>query len=575
MDNVDFNANTLNRDNTKQPVTPNRYWFGNGATYTPGAGLVETAPFNWTWGGLQPGGLPTRLYQHRFREIRMRNGAGVPASELRVQVNTVPFVQNTTDTPTFVPTADSYHLRRRGGQIITNTTDRADTISFTGTNPTGLSYNQRVEVIDVGVFPKSPASSDLGASAVDQRSFDWLPFDGGYYPVFGLHGVCNFDQRRFPTTGCLFQGRLILSGFVGNPLLCVASAVRDTRTPNNGSYNHFMVNDAFVEPSDAFLFDVPSEEGDAVQALTVWNETLVCMTSKAVYTSYAKGDNTFSASNAELAKVNSNGIINRKAYSTSSNLLVYVSSEGVESVGTNQNTEMAPLSEKVKGRFNLFGLPQYAPLVRVAYLEKTNAFYFFVPVEPCLRFNWEVLVLNIDTMGWTVYDSLFGFPTHDVVTCYGKDTGQQLVASATTKFPFVNNSNLGKGNRLLLLFEDDSRSTDYTVSTSIVGGVVQPAPLPVERRFVTHFFDGNNYILPTSFAKTGQVRGFDLTPYTNVCDVSVWAAGVPLQFTPGGVPAPGEFAKLPNGDVVLNLQSPLAGVLINMYLKQPATIYLD
>lgn len=579
MSSASFNINVNNRDPSKQPTASNRYWFGTGAVYTPGAGaFIETAPFNFTWGALQPGGLPTRLYQHRYRELRMRNGKGVPGTDLRVFVNSVPFTQNLTDTPTFVPTADSYHLRNKNGTILSSTSAKAELISFTGTDPTGLSYNQRVEIIDVGAFPKlDPGDlTGLGGSAVDQRSWDWLPVDGGYYPVFGLHNVSSFQRQLYPTTGCLFQGRLVLGGFAGNPNLCVASAVRDTRTPNNGSFNHFMVNDAFVENTDAFAFVVSTDTSDAVVALTVWNETLVALTRNGVYVSYAKGDNTFGVGNAELVRTSRRGIINRKAFAAMSSMLVYVSEQGVETVGTAaQSSEQGTLSDKIKGRFNLYGGARYAHLTRVGYLEKTNAFYFFVPVEPCRDFNWEVLVLNVDTMGWTNYRSTFGFPVHDVAVVEDSINGQTMITSMTTLFTDVN-SNVGKANHLHLKWEDGSRSVDYVVQTSVSSGVVQPYTQPVHKRFVQHFFDGTNYILPTSFDKTGQVRGFDLLPYTNVCDAAVWVGGTPLQFTPGGVPDQGRFSKLPNGDIVINVNNTtLVGQLVNIYLRQPATIYLD
>jgi hypothetical protein len=577
----DLTVNTYQRDASKQPVADGRYWFGNGAVYNPGAGFVETAPFSFTWGGLLPSGLPTRIYAHRYRELRMNRGRGVLPSMLRVQVNSVPFTQNGTGSPStlpYVPAVDTYQLRNRDGTVIPTGSALADLISFTGTLPSGLSYNQRVEVLRVPEFPLVPGNEfGLGFNCIDARSYDFAPKDFGYYPVFGLHDFIDTKNRAFPTCGCLYQNRLVLSGFRGNPTAVIASAVRDTRTPGNGEYNHFMLSDAFVEPTDALVFNVGTDTSDAVVALTTWNDSLVAFTRNGVYTAIGKGDNSFNAGNLELQRVSRKGILNRKSFVATNSMLLFVSEDGVESVGV--GGEETALSEPVKSRFASLNSSRYRSLVKVAYLDKTNAVYFFMPESPCTNHAYYLLVLNLDTGGWSEYESTFGFPVFDACTVDSVNGGQQLIGALTTKWadnPFI--SPPIRDNRMLLKFEDESRSIDYVVGWSYgVNNQLQPGySPPVERRYVEHFWGGSNNIFPTSFWKTGQIRGFTTLPYTNVQDVSVYYDQVPIQFQPGGEPEPGFFSKLPNGDVVINfLPTTSYGNLVRILHRQPAVIYLD
>lgn len=523
-----------------EPSTDQEYAFSDGTRYVYAAGTkVNPSPLFLTFGAITANSTPTSVYFSRGQLLNFNGGKGASASQLDVLVDGVakPYYTSTT--------YGSYVLRGAdyNPYASTDVSSVGRYLTFDGCTTIGVPKTAEVHV----VF-KAP-NGNAGSAATSVRN---NYADGSYWPVFGLGSFSNYGSKAHPRNVVTYQGRLVFSGFLNNPLLVLFSNVFDSTTPGV-AFNYFQVDLESTGTVDPFDVLLGSTADDRVVGMVEWQRSLFVLTRRAVFRIHG-GQEVLSQTARFVDYVSNNGLVNPFCMVRTDKEVLYLSDIGVFSINPAEDTAgsiyaSTEKSLKVRRFFGLTTDPGYEALPWMAYDSTTTNVYVGMPYKGITTTTEIVLVYNAFRQAWTQYDTPGGFRGLHMCPYTDRSKGLNIVLLCTT----------GESNYTFLRFNAE-RYADF-VKTHTGSGSSQTLPCPALPK-VTHTTVENVQEYGVSREKTQQ-RGFATLLLAEVEDLVVYLNGKRLTFNV-------DFVKRPNGTIYL-LEPPLGGRSLTIQTRRPVT----
>jgi hypothetical protein len=523
-----------------EPSTDAQYAFSDGTRYVYAAGTkVNPSPLFITFGTITANSTPTSVYFSRGQLLTFNGGRGASASQIDVVVDGATKPYNTTTT------YGSYLLR--GDNYVpfanTDTSSVGRYLSFEACTTIGVPKISEVQV----VF-KAP-NGNAGSSATSSGG---KYLDGSYWPAFGLGNFSNYGAKAHPRNVQVYQGRLVFSGFLNNPLLVLFSNVFDSTTPGV-AFNYFQVDLQSTGTVDPFDVLLGSTADDRVVGLVEWQRSLFVLTRRAVFRVHG-GQETLSQSARFVDYVSNNGLVNPFCMVRTDKEVLYLSDIGVLSINPAEDTAgslyaATEKSLKVRKFFGLTTDPAYETLPWMTYDSVSTNVYVGLPVKGLTTTTEALLVYNTFRQAWTQYDTPGNFRGLHMTPYTDRSKGLGVLMLCTT----------GPTNYTFLRFNAE-RYADF-VKRHVGSGSSQTLTTPVFPK-VIHTTVANVHEYGVSREKTGQ-RGFTTLLLAEVQDLVVILNGKRLQLNV-------DYFKRPNGTIYL-MQPPLGGKSLTIQTRRPVT----
>lgn len=469
-----------------QPTTATQYALTDGSVYVPGAGQYPNpAPYYITFGATrtplpQP---PESVKAIRFRELRFRQSKSIRADRCRVTVNDVVSTQDFTGTTSGTK---RYSMYTSGITLVTSSTQEGTYLGFNASVPFGVGETDVVTMTNIELLY-------VGASAL-QVEFEESSFrTGSYRRAYGLGYFATYaGVGTFPSVGCVYQGRLALSGVITDKSRIIISSL----DPAEERYSFFQITDDLNgEATDPFDVIVSGgDSADYIVGLTEWNNSLFALTRRSVYR-ISGGDQPLTAARRFVTYISNIGLVNPRAITRTDTAVYYLSDGGVFNLTPRvEDAEFNAIEKSIKIRDLFTSRPSSAlEAASTMYFDsKLRRLYVTIPLaEDTGNQASDILVLDTARDAWTRYLTNGRFKVVSILE----------VVDNTTKDPGVM---IASANGLVQL-EHQSHyldfTTRYTGSTSYTHNIQVGVGVPS--------VDGNQrYKIP------------DTLPYNSLRDIN-------------------------------------------------------
>jgi len=542
---------TLKTD--REPSTADEYSHSDGTPYKQAAGKkVNPSPLFITFGkefvpASATDGQSRPVYLSRRRRIFFNGSTDIQGQYLKVFVNSTAKSQNTNAGVGSATYGDWYLRSSDTSTPLTSTSSAGKYLDFEAATVIGIPKDARVEIVNVQV-------RDIGSAATNVRD-DYA--DGGYIPIYGIGLYSNYLTGSHPRNVSLYQGRLVFSGFPDQPLTVVFSNVFDSVTPGV-NYNSFQVDSFSTLDTDPLDIILASQPDDIVKGIIEWQNNLFVLTRKAAFRIF--GNQTVLTQRNKFAVFVSNiGLVNSYSLVRTDRSILYLSDIGIFDLTLTSSTneyEAAEKSIKIRTKFGITLNPAYENLSWMAY-DGTNRYVFIgLPVSGTSYTSDVLLVYNTFRESWTEYTTPIGFNAYVALTYVDRANGIGFLMGCCryrdgSKVP----------TDFLLIRFGYERYIDFAEHYVGNGSATNYNTSP--RSYVTYTTTDTVHEYPVNRSDSGQYRGFDLLPITNLQDCYVTLNGVAQVFST-------DWVKLPNGNIYL-LLNPGAGKVLNIYMRRPVT----
>lgn len=515
---------------TNQPNGPDQYGWGDGAVYNYLAtNYLNTAPYFATFGDTRtPLPQPAEpIYFIRRRELRFQNDTGTSGDNLQVQV----------DGQTVIPhygagTAGSlraYKLYDLNGTVLTNgTNQQAYYLGFEASLPIGVSPTAVVTMT-------RKFTPFIGISALQEDT----PYKcGSFFRVYGLGLWADYLNGFFPSIACIYQGRLVLSGFKNDPTRVVFSASGDSVEPGI-KYNFFQVTDD-LNKVDTDPFDVVAtgaEADDYVTGIVEWQSSLFVLTRRATFR-VSGGDQPISPSRRFVNYISSLGLVNAASLVRTDTAVFYLSDSGIFNLTPrieDGEYQAGEKSVKIRKTFKNIKSLNYTNTAWLSFDPVKKLLYVGVPRGNDTTVATGIYVYDTFRDSWSQWDTPGNFRTV-MGTPY-------IDSSLGAGFVFVVERN-GKAELLRLY---GTRYADFVTYCPGFSGSTLTSNASVYT-WLSPFW--NLPIIPNNTLALSLSSGvnkysvgtfFQCVPYSNVADLNITIDGQPLKLGK-------DWFKLNNGE---------------------------
>jgi len=295
--------------------------------------------------------------------------------------------------------------KRRFPKIVSSSfTQKASHISFGNGRKRGLPSAAVVRIVNVE--NKWTGSAGLNVNT-PYRSGTW-------FPVYGLGKFANYMLGLFPSTGTLYQSRLVLGGFPERPMDVAVSAVSDFSWPGE-LYNDFTIDAFTTTPSHGFDIVLQGGSSDRIRSMGVYQGSLFVSTNDRFYRVFSRS--AFTSEQFLTQFVGNTGVLNEQCMAVGEHAAFILSKTGVyqlvPSDGLDDSYNLLTLSYKIASLFDIENVRQMRDRAALAFDPTTKKLYAVIPrYEDGLRSR--LLVYFTDTNAWTEYESIVGFQVLDM-----------------------------------------------------------------------------------------------------------------------------------------------------------------
>lgn len=536
-----------------EPVGADDYAHSDGAPYKQGAGKkINPSPLFITFGkefvpASATDGQSRPVYFSRRRRVLFNGATTIAGANLSVFVNGTSVPQNTNPAVGSATYGSWYFRAVAIGGALTSTASRGSYIDFEAATVVGLPSDALVELVNTEV-------KYIGTAATAVRN-DYL--DGGWLPIYGLGLFSNYASGSHPRNVSLYQNRLVFSGFPGLPLTAVFSNVFDSVTPGV-NYNSFQIDTFAIADTDAIDITLASSPDDLVKGIVEWQNNLFVLTRKAVFR-VSGNQSTLTQRNKFTVFVSNIGLVNPYSLVKTDRSILYLSDIGVFDLVLTTNTteyETTEKSLKIRTKFGITKDPAYEPLAWLAY-DSANRFVFVgLPITGATFTSDTLLVYNTFRESWTEYSTAGGFQGYVASSYVDRALGIQFLL-ACSQYRDVNNV----PTDFLFIKFGAEKYIDFALYSTGTGSSTAIASSP--KNFVQYTTTSGVRLYSTRRDKSGQWRGFDLFPVTNIQDVTVTLNGILQLFGT-------DYTKDPNGNIYL-YANPGSGKTLVISLRRPIT----
>lgn len=324
-----------------QPTTADQYNLSDGSVYVAGANnFVQAAPFFITFGTArtplpQP---PESVKFVRYRELRFNFAKTVVAGDLRVTVNDLLVSPNYTGVPTG---SRQYRLLDNNFTPLSLPTQSAAYIGFDGSTPMGVGAIDIVTMTNA----KSPWINSTVFLEVEESGYR----SGAYRRVYGLGLFASFAvDASYPSVGCVYQGRLALSGISTDKSRILISSIDATED----RYSYFQITDDLEGlPTDPFDIVVSGgDSADFIVGMVEWNSSLFALTRRSVYR-ISGGDQPLTATRRLVTYISNIGLVNPRCIVRTDTAVYYLSDGGVFNLTPRvEDSEFSAIEKSLKIR---------------------------------------------------------------------------------------------------------------------------------------------------------------------------------------------------------------------------------
>jgi hypothetical protein len=428
-----------------QPNTADNYALSDGAVYVPGVDQYpQPAPYFITFGLTRtPLPQPPEVVKVlRFRELRFRQSRSIVANRLRVTVNDK---VRTQDFSGLTSGTQRYVCQDPSGAVFINAAGQTcGYLAFGASVPTGVGASEVVTMTNI------EALGILGSTALEVE--ESLFKSGAYRRCYGLGLFASYNsQAVYPSVGCVYQGRLALSGIATDKSRILISSI----DPAEDRYSFFQVTDD-LEGLATDPFDVVVSGGDSadfIVGMVEWNSSLFALTRRSVYR-ISGGDQPLTATRRLVTYISNIGLVNPRALVRTDTAVYYLSDGGVFNLTPRiEDSEFNAIEKSLKIR-DLIVTRDANGLVNSAYLmfdSKQRRLMVALPNTADTGYEASDLLL-LDTVrdAWTKYESLGQLRLQSMFESVDNRTGQYGVLGCTP--------------RGTILFDSLPRYTDYTTT---------------------------------------------------------------------------------------------------------------
>ncbi len=551
-------GDTFTLSTTREPQTSDEYAHSDGSPYHYAPGQkVNPSPLFITFGrefvpSSSTEGQARSVYLSRCRKLLFNGNSDIKGMHLKVYVNGEEKPQNLNAT---TPSAvyGSYYLRQSPTAApLTDSNTTGSYLDFEAATTIGVPADAVIELVNTEV-------KHIGTAANSTRS-EYL--DGAYKPIYGLGLFANYRTGSYPRNVSLYQGRLVFSGIPEQPLTCVFSNTFDSVTPGV-NYNSFQIDDFTTAATDPLDITLSSQPDDIVRGLMEWQNNLFVLTRKAVFR-ISGNQSVLTQANKFSVFVSNIGLVNPFCVVKTDKSIVYLSDIGLFDLNLIDNNSEYTAGEKSIKIRNKFGITKelaYENLAWVAY-DNVNRFVFVgLPVRNTTYTSDVLLVFNTFRESWTEYTTPLGFNAYTATSYVDRKLGINFLMGCsqyrdtTTKVP----------TDFILLKFGYEKYIDF--AEHFTGTGIASTYIASPRSKVVHTTIDTVQEYPISRDRTGQYRGINTFPMTNVKDISVWLDNVELVFEH-------DWVKLPNGNIYLR-DNPGSGKTLEIRLRRPVTDDLE
>lgn len=492
-----------------QPTTADQYNLSDGSVYVPGTNnFINQSLYFITFGATRtPLPQPSESVKMiRFRELRFLGGVGIQASSLRVTVNDNVIPQSFTGVLSSGLSVN-YHTYSSSLTINTVGTQQAKYIGFSSSVPMG------VGAIDI-VTLTNTVNPRIGGLQVEIEESSFK--SGAYYRCYGIGQFASYSStvNSYPSTGCVYQGRLCLSGVSVDKSRIVLSGTGD----GNERYNFFQITDDLdnlpTDPLDIIISG--GDSADYIVGMVEWNNSLFTLTRRSVYR-VSGGDQPLTSTRKLVTYISNVGLVNTKCLVRTDTAVYYLSDGGVFNLTPKvEDSEFNAIEKslKVRGAFIDTDISKLVTSSCMLFNSRTRRLYVTLPNNDDLAgVASKLYVLDTVRDSWTLYETLGNYRTSSLVNVTDNATKQTGVTALTT---------LG-----VMLLEASGVYTDRTIThIAGVGQIVSDSV--VVGSAVPAIEGGQRYAIP---------NGIQVSSITDVKDLLVYVSTGILT------PAKVEFTK--------------------------------
>lgn len=543
---------------TQEPSSVNEFAASDGSRYVFGSGnKANPSPFFIVFGavdgGATPSGAVKEVHMTRKRDLFFLNGGvGVAGVNLKVYVDNVLVPQITSGTGAY----KSYYLIDRTNASIVNTTNPAFYLGFQSGNPIGLPFNSEVKIVHATV-------AHIG-SAATQDVADYK--DGACYPLFGIGAFSNYYSGAFPRNVTIFQGRLLFSGFINNPLKVVLSELYDKTTPGK-FYQNFTIDAFTTSNDDAFDFTLASSASDFVTGMVSWQNSLFILTRFSVFR-LAGGDGFVTNTNKTILFISQNGLVNPYAICQTDKSILYLSDSGVYDLFQSIESEQYQAGErsiKIRKVFGITKNPVYALMPWLSFDSINQKVYLGYPADGITGSNYYLFVYNTYRQSWTEYRSTVGFFTHYGTEYIDKTLGKRFILSTSLTY----NTSIDAVLDISFVSTEHTSYLDF-YHTAAGNGSTTAFTTKIQYKLVTkQTAEGVNHF--NINIKTHKKRSaLNLLPISSINDVFVSLETSPGSGVYSALVQGVDYQKTPDGNIYL-LSNPGDVRNIRFYNQTPRT----
>ena len=356
----------------------------------------------------------------RIRKLPFNNGTGILAGNVYTTVNGVVSTRNLTLLPVPQLYAVEFFNSTSNNPIAGNLSSLVNRIAFTGSLEIGVPRDAIIKITNTE--PKWCGSAALAT-----------PFNndnGSWVPVYGLSKFADYRDGSFPAVGAVFQARLVLGAFPGDPQVILFSSRSATTTPDQ-YYQYFMITDANTTPDvDPFDILLPDVSNFSVQRLTEWQRSLYVFTDNSVYRTFA-ADGIVTLANRVVGKVSEKGAVNSRCVAVTESSITFLSDNGVYDLSPilEQEYRAAEVSIKVRPYFGIASLRKYQGFPWIAFDKVNLKLFVALPRESDETEASVLLVYDTVQRSWTEYSSLYYFRSYMGLTYTDLSLGRMFMIS--------------------------------------------------------------------------------------------------------------------------------------------------
>jgi hypothetical protein len=462
-----------------QPTTADQYNLSDGSVYVPGASnYIQQAPYFITFGAArtplpQP---PESVKMLRFRELRFRQNKSAIAGNVRVTVNDTVKPVNYTGVSTGSSTPMLFQLNLTQATL---TTHIARWIGFSGSFPVGVGATDVITVTNTELNGINGIQVE-----VEESTFQ----TGAYRRVYGLGSFSDYTQNIHPSVGCVYQGRLALSGISNDKSRVLISSI----DPTEDRYSFFQITDDLgglaTDPFDVVVSG--GDSADYIVGMVEWNSSLFTLTRRSVYR-ISGGDQPLTATRRLVTYISNIGLVNPRCIARTDTAVYYLSDGGVFNLTPRvEDSEFAAIEKSLKIRDLVLNRDTNRIVSSASMFFDSRQRKLYVSVPNSYDVNLEssdLLVLDTVREAWTTYETLGQFRVQSFYENVDNLSGRYSIVACCG----------GVGN---LLLDYEARYTDgttgYTGSTSYTHTMTMGYGIP-------SVADGQRYDIPEGIQVSG------------------------------------------------------------------------